>query len=159
LVTAYLEGGLDFPVCVGWGCASNVIDAHRNAQRAAKEALLCNGSTAFVVTADNVIIGPLSSVRRISYNDAPNQRIAKLSGRVSISPLYISKIMSVLNQKGSDTLSSEELAFYLNITTRSASRILAKLEAGGAAVVQYNRQLNLRGRPTKIYKVDFRDSP
>jgi hypothetical protein len=158
-VTAYLESGLDFPVCVGWGCANNVIDAHRNAQRALKEALLGKGSAAFIVTADNVIIGPLSSIRRITYSDAPNQQITKLSDRVLISPLYISKIISVLNQKGSDTLSSEELAFYLNITTRSASRILAKLEAGGVAVVQYNRQLNLRGRPTKIYRIDFQDLP
>lgn len=156
-VTAFLESRLDFPVCVGWGCANNVIDAHRNAQRAVKEALLCKSSAAFIVTADNLIIGPLSSVRRITYSDAPNQRIAKLSDRVSLSPLYISKIISVLNQKGSDTLSSDELAFYLNVTTRSASRILAKLEAGGVAVVQYNRQLNLRGRPTKIYKIDFQD--
>ena len=155
LVTAYLEGGLDFPVRVGWGCANNVIDAHRKAQRAAKEALLCKGSAAFVVTSDNVIIGPLSSVRRISYSDAQDQRVSRLSDRASISPLYVSKILSVLNQKGSDTLSSEELAFYLGITTRSASRILAKLEAGGIAAVQHKRQLNLRGRPTKIFKIDF----
>lgn len=154
-VTAYLESGLDFPVCVGWGCANNVIDAHRNAQRAVKEALLCKGSAAFIVMANNVIIGPLSSIRRITYSDAPNQQVSKLSDRLSISPLYISKIISVLEQKGSDTLSSGELAFYLNITTRSASRILSKLEAGGVATVQYNRQLNLRGRPTKIYKIYF----
>jgi hypothetical protein len=156
-LTAYLADGLDFPVGVGWGCADNVIDAHRNAQRAAKEALLCKGSTAFIVTADNVIIGPLSSARRISYSDAPNEQISRLSDRASISPLYVSKIISVLNQKGSDTLSSEELAFYLGITTRSASRILAKLEAGGVAVAQQRRQLNLRGRPSKIYKIDFTD--
>ena len=156
-VTAYLGSGLDFPVCVGWGCANNVIDAHLNAQRAVKEALLCKSSSAFIVMADNVIIGPLSSIRRITYTDAPNQQTSKLSNRLSISPLYISKIISVLKQKGSDTLSSGELAFYLNITTRSASRILSKLEEGGVAVVQYNRQLNLRGRPTKIYKINFND--
>jgi predicted ArsR family transcriptional regulator len=104
-----------------------------------------------------VIIGPLSSARRISYSDAPNEQISRLSDRASISPLYVSKIISVLNQKGSDTLSSEELAFYLGITTRSASRILAKLEAGGVAVAQQRRQLNLRGRPSKIYKIDFTD--
>ncbi len=156
-VTDFLESGLDFPVCIGWGCANNIIDAHRNAQRAAKEALLSKGSAAFIVTADNVIIGPLSSIRRITYTDAPSQQLTDLGQRLSISPLYLSKIQSVLVQKGNDTLSAEDLAFFLNITTRSASRILLKLEAGGVATVQYNRQLNLRGRPAKIYKIYFHD--
>lgn len=158
-VMTFLQNNLDFPVCVGWGCSNNVIDAHRNAQRAIKEAFLRKGSAAFIVTADNVIIGPLSSARRISYTDSPNQHLSNLSKSLSVSPLYLSKIISVLNQKGSDTLSAEELAFFLNVTTRSASRILSKLEAGGAATVQYNRQLNLRGRPAKIYKILFQKLP
>ena len=152
-VTTFLEAGLDFPICVGWGCASNVIDAHRNAQRAVKEASMCKSSAAFIVMEDNVIIGPLSSVRRIVYSDAPDPTLARLGEQVGISPLYLSKIASVRHQKGSSTLSSEELAFFLNVTTRSASRILSKLEAGGLAAVQYNRQLNLRGRPAKIYQI------
>ena len=156
-VTAFLESGVDFPICVGWGCGSNVIDAHRNAHRAMKEALLCKSSAAFIVMEDNVIIGPLSSIRRITYSDSPSQNLSEISERLSISPLYLSKIISVLSQKGGDTLSAEELAFYLDITTRSASRILSKLETGGLATVQYNRQLNLRGRPAKIYKIHVQD--
>ena len=152
-VTEFLERELDFPVCVAWGCASNVIDAHRNAQRAMKEALPCKGFAAFIVLEDNVIIGPLSSSRRIAYAHSPSSHLSQLGGQLSISPVHLSKIVSVLNQKGGDTLSAKELAFYLDITTRSASRILSRLEAGGLASVQYNRQLNTRGRPTKIYKI------
>lgn len=152
-VASFLEDGLAFPVCVGWGCGTSMIDAHRNAQRAKKEAALRKGTAAFIVTVDHVIIGPLSSVRRITYNDAPDARITELSKKLSISPLYINKILSVLSQKGDATLTTEDLALFLNITTRSASRILSKFEACGAATVQYNRQLNLRGRPAKIYKI------
>lgn len=158
-ITAFLDDSMDFPVCVGWGCSGSVIDAHRNAQRAAKEALLCKSSASFIVLGDNVIIGPLSSVRRITYSDAPSSELARLGSRVSVSPLYLSKIASVLTQKGSDTLSAEELAFYLDLTPRSASRILSRLEAGGLASVQYNRQLNLRGRPAKIYRIYLQDIP
>lgn len=158
-VTAFLGDGLDFPVYTGWGCDNNVVDAHRNAQRAVKEALLCKTSAAFIVMADNVIIGPLSSIRRITYSDAPGQPLAQLGSRLSVSPLYLSKIVSVLKQKGSDTLSAEELAFFLDVTPRSASRILSKLEAGGLAAVQYHRQMNLRGRPAKIYKIYLQDIP
>ena len=156
-MTAFLEAGLDFPICTAWGCAGNVVEAHRNAQRALKEALLCKGSAAFIVMEDNTIIGPLSSVRRISYTDAPDEKRLELSRRLSISPLYLSKIVSVLTQKGNDTLSAEELSFYLDITPRSALRILSKLEAGGYASVQFRRQLNLRGRPAKIYQIHIQD--
>lgn len=158
-IAKFLDDGMDFPVCVGWGCSGSVIDAHRNAQRAAKEALLCKGSASFIVLGDNVIIGPLSSARRITYSDTPSSELNSLSKRVSISPLYLSKIASVLTQKGSDTLSAEELAFYLNLTQRSASRILSRLEASGLASVQYNRQMNLRGRPAKIYRIYLQDIP
>lgn len=154
-VTTYLEGGLPFPIYVGWGCAGNVIDAHRNAQRAVKEAAMCKSSAAFIAIDDNVMIGPLSSSRRIIYSDAPSDVLTKLGKQVGITPLYLSKILSVLTKKGGSTLSSEELAFFLNITTRSASRILSKLEVGGLATVQYSRQINLRGRPAKIYKIDL----
>lgn len=154
-VTAFLDSSLDFPVYVGWGCANNVLDAHRNAQRAVKEAMLCKTSASFLMTEDNTIIGPLSSTRRITYTDTPSAKLAKLSESVGISPLQLNKIVSVLRQKDTPTLSSEELSFYLNVTKRSASRILSKLAAAGVACVEYNRQLKLRGRPAKIYKIDL----
>ena len=118
---------------------------------------MCKVTAAFIVLKDNVIVGPLSSARRIVYSDAPTEKLSQLGRQVGISPLYLSKIASVLEQKGSSTLSSEELAFFLNVTTRSASRILSKLESGGLAEVEYNRQLKLRGRPAKIYQIHIQD--
>ena len=154
-VTAYLKSNLDFPVSVGWGCAGNVIDAHRNARRAVKEAMQNNGCVAYVVTADDFIIGPLASASRMAYTDVPDEKLSRLSRQSALSPRYISKISAVLAQRGTDLLSAEELAFSLNVTTRSASRILNKLEECGLASVQYSRQMNRRGRPAKIYKIDF----
>lgn len=154
-VTAYLHETLNFPVCVGWGCDKNVVISYRNAQRAVKESKLSSGHPAFIVLDDNQVIGPLSSKRRIRYTDHPDDRIAELSRKVSLSPLCIRKIISVMNQRNSNTISSEELAYFLNVTVRSSSRILTKLAEHGAAEVSYNRQMNLRGRPAKIYSIDF----
>lgn len=158
-ITTFLDHGLNYPVCVAWGCANNVIDAHRNAQRAMKEAMLCKESAAFIVLGNNVIIGPLSTARRITYTDKPGRQLEQLGGQLSISPSYFSKIASILSQKGEDTLTAKELAFYLDITPRSASRILAKLELGGLAILQKSHQLNMRGRPTKVYKICLQDLP
>ena len=131
-ITTFLDHGLNYPVCVAWGCANNVIDAHRNAQRAMKEAMLCKESAAFIVLGNNVIIGPLSTARRITYTDKPGRQLEQLGGQLSISPSYFSKIASILSQKGEDTITAKELAFYLDITPRSASRIFGQAGAWGA---------------------------
>lgn len=157
-LSAFLQEALSIPICIGWGSASNVTDAYQNGLRALKQALSTGTTATFIVLEDNVMIGPLSSERRIVCSDVPNQNLIQLSEQVGITPLYLSKIFYILQQKGSNTLSSEELAFFLNVTTRSASRILNKLEAGGLAHVEYNRQLNLRGRPAKIYAIQIPDS-
>lgn len=154
-VESYLKETLDFPVCIGWGSAVNAINAYQNAARALKESRHSAGHPAFIVTADNHIIGPLSSKRRISYTDSPDKRILEISGKVGLTPLCLRKIISVLNQKDTNDISAEELAYYLDVTPRSASRMLSKLVEGGAAIVSYNRQMNLRGRPAKIYTIDF----
>lgn len=158
-MAAFLSDRLSFPVCIGWGCSSSVMEAHRNGHRALKQAVQLGTTATFIVTDDNRLIGPLSSERRIVYSDSPDPALYQLSEKVGISPLYLSRIHAVLRQKGAATLSSEELAFFLNVTTRSASRILNKLEAAGAAKVEYNRQLNLRGRPAKIYSIDLTQFP
>ena len=81
----------------------------------------------------------------------------RIKSLVFTTDVAIIKNVSVLTQKGNDTLSAEELSFYLDITPRSALRILSKLEAGGYASVQFRRQLNLRGRPAKIYQIHIQD--
>lgn len=152
-VTEYLREALDFPVGVGWGCAASLVECHRNAHRALKEAMNGKQTAAFIITEEDVVIGPLSSRRCIRYTDDPAAEVTRLGSRLGVAPLYLSKILSVIRQRGSDVFSASEMAYYLNITTRSANRILNRLEECGLASVQYNRQKSLRGRPAKMYKV------
>lgn len=150
-LTAFLTEKLSVPICIGWGSADNVTEAYQNGLRALKQALSTKATATYIVLEDNIVIGPLSSAHRLICSDIPNQNLKKLSNQAGVSPLYLSKILYILQQKGSNTLSSEDLSFFLNVTTRSASRILNKLVTGGLASVEYNRQMNLRGRPAKIY--------
>ena len=85
----------------------------------------------------------------------PTNRIDYLRKKTGLSSLTLHRVISVIQQKNTNSISAEELAFFLNVTVRSASRILSKLEASGAAIVAQQRQLNLRGRPTKIYTINF----
>ena len=51
--------------------------------------------------------------------------------------------------------SASDLVFYLDITPRSATRILKKLVEHGAAEKVNSMNLNGRGRPAAIYEIDF----
>ena len=151
---SFLTEKLSVPICIGWGSAGNISEAYQNGLRALKQATLYGDCATFISLENNVMIGPLSSTQRMVYNDIPDKNLIQISERVGISPLYLNKILYIIQQKQGNTLSSEELSFFLNVTTRSASHILKKLEEGGLARVEYNRQLNFRGRPAKIYTID-----
>jgi len=59
-----------------------------------------------------------------------------------------------LAKRDDPVLCAKELAGILDITTRSAARILLQLEKSGAARAYEKRSLNQRGRPTKYYQID-----
>ncbi|MET3291223.1 UNVERIFIED_CONTAM: putative ArsR family transcriptional regulator [Brevibacillus sp. OAP136] len=69
--------------------------------------------------------------------------------------LQIQKILAVLAKMKSSELTGEELAYHLGLTLRQANRILNKLEETGAAKVSYKKQEKLKGRPKKVYHIDF----
>lgn len=155
-VKEYLMNHFQVPVAVGWGNSNDVAVAYRNAERALKESgYQAPEHLSFLVTENNIIVGPLSSARRLAYTDMPTNRIDYLRKKTGLSSLTLHRVISVIQQKNTNSISAEELAFFLNVTVRSASRILSKLEASGAAIVAQQRQLNLRGRPTKIYTINF----
>lgn len=155
-VTAQLQSALPFEVAVGWGCADNVVDAHRNAQRGVTEAMGSGGLPAYVVTSDGCLLGLAAekqsgSLAAAAGKESP-ERISHMSG---VSLRYINRIAALLREKREYSLSAEELAEALELSPRSALRILDKLSDCGLAAVQYSRPLNRPGRPAKRYRIRF----
>ena len=155
-VTAQLNLALPFKVAVGWGCADNVVDAHRNAQRGVTEAMGSGGLPAYVVTSDGCLLGltaekPGAAPAAAAGKESP-ERISRMSG---VSLRYINRIAALMSERREDSLSAEELAEVLELTPRSALRILDKLSDCGLAAVQYSRSLNRPGRPAKRYRIRF----
>ena len=147
---------LPFAVAVGWGCADNVVDAHRNAQRGVTEAMGSGGLPAYVVTSDGCLLGlnaekETTAPAAAAAKDSP-ERISRLSG---VSLRYINRIAALMSERREDSLSAEELAEARELTPRSALRILDKLSDCGLAAVQYSRPLNRPGRPAKRYRIRF----
>lgn len=146
------EQVLSFPVSIGWGYAENVITAHQNAVRALGKAMRQSGSSAYLVTADNYIVGPLGS-RTERELPRPVHTQPAAEGNC-MSEKHRKKLCSALAEREEPVLCAQELAGILDVTTRSAARILSQLEETGAARAYEKRGINRRGRPTKYYQID-----
>ncbi len=75
--------------------------------------------------------------------------------RIGVSGATIHKLHSLCQAKGTNRLTTAELAKGFSITMRSARRILTTLEEHKVAAVIGEEQLYNRGRPRYVYDINF----
>lgn len=156
-ISSYLEHSLKFPVAVGYGIGTSVSHAMNNVQIASKEAKLLGKP--FVVDSNGNLIGPLNSENRmiISSNTLPD--VGDIAKRCNLSSMTIQKLLSVLRHTGSNKITTQELAQWLDTTVRNANRIMLNLCRGNVAKPVYTQTSHSRGRPIQVYSLDFGISP
>ena len=152
-LTAYLKKVLEFEVCVGWGVGRELASARKNASQALLESRGDRQHRAFILDEKGILSPPLESETLSVELGGISAKARALAKRCSISSGNMQKILSIA--KRSPHISSEELAYYLGVEQRSASRILNHLVDAGAAELAYKEQINLRGRPAKIYLLNL----
>ncbi|MFJ7183350.1 helix-turn-helix domain-containing protein [Lysinibacillus xylanilyticus] len=155
LLISYLSKVLPFQVHIGWGVNNTIYKARINAQYANRLSITSRPHGTFVVTDSNKVIGPLNEGDNLENFKEINKSIQRISKDVEISTLQLQKIMAVMKKTSSNEMTAEELAYHLDVTVRSANRILNRLEEKGVARILYKKQEKLRGRPKKIYHIEF----
>ena len=85
----------------------------------------------------------------------PSSRINNIAKKLGISPINLEKLTSLQKKKNITEFSASDLVFYLDITPRSATRILKKLVEYGVAEQIDSVHLSNRGRPSAIYKINL----
>ena len=128
-----------------------MIAAHRGASRALKNALSQPASSAFLVTEDAYLIGPLAEERTGApiAVQRPQELMYRLPAR------YVHQLAEAFEGKKEVVLCAQEMGEILNLTTRSAARILSQLADAGSAVTANKRGMSQRGRPVKYYRLDL----
>ncbi|MDR1874627.1 MAG: hypothetical protein LBQ90_06405 [Synergistaceae bacterium] len=155
-LTGYLHDRLGLSICLGWGLGRDIVSSQKNAMAALRESMRNRLHHAYLVDDSGEQVGPMASGRGVTLSGIPSANTAEMSTRLGISPANLQKLIDLQERRGINLFSSADLSFYLNVTPRSANRILLKLaEFGGAKVVR-SSQPNSRGRPFKIYEVDYR---
>lgn len=152
-ISAYLEEVLGFPITVGYGIGTNVSHAMNNVQIASKEAKLTGKS--FIVDSNGNLIGPLNSEKRMVITSESFMNVSDIAKRCSLSSLTIQKLITLVQNSGTNQVTTQELALKLNTSIRNANRILQNLCHGNVAKAVYTQTSHSRGRPVQIYSLDF----
>lgn len=154
-VLKYLKETLPFEVNIGWGAGTTLYQAKKFAQTANKQAGSHDYSCSYAITVNEEVIGPLGDDTCLHFINTIDPQLEKLSEKLDIPILRIQKILAVITKMKTNEVTAEDVAYNLKLTLRQANRILHELEDKGVANVTYKKQEKLRGRPKKIYKIDF----
>lgn len=120
-------------LAIGNGYGETANRSEINARKALKKSLEHEKSTIYEV--DNLKVrGPLFSLTEMEYEYVVNsESIEKISQELKMNPLYIKKIEGIIKKEKKREFTSDELGMYLNISVRSANRIIKKMIEFGYA--------------------------
>ena len=152
-LSVYLDKHLDFEVSIGYGIGLNLDMAIKNSHTARREALLSGKS--FIFTEKGNLIGPLNSKACMVIENHAIYDIGKIAKNRSLSAVTIKRIISILKLTNSNMVTTQDLSSHLKSTVRNANRILKNLEKGGYAKITCTQTSNIKGRPTKVYELNF----
>ncbi|NPV45008.1 MAG: ArsR family transcriptional regulator [Firmicutes bacterium] len=149
-----VKDNLEIELSCGIGFGKTAYEAEVNARIGLQYAKDRGGGCAFLVSDERHIMGPIGAENSLTYSICNNNKdILELSEKIGISSVYISKLRSIMNEIGENTINSKDMAYYLNITERSSRRILGLLCESGYADEVGEEKASNRGRPRKVYRL------
>ncbi len=150
---AYQSYGLSLSVGIGFGVSAN--DAGTNARSALRKAKEAGGNACFIIREDATLIGPLEMADPVQAILAPTDTaLIKRAEEAGMTSAYLSKLLHHMARLGKYEYKVHELAELLNITVRSAHRLLLQWVDGGLVdIVGYEKMP--KGRPRQIYRFTF----
>lgn len=152
-LSIYLNKHLDFDVSIGYGIGLNIDMAIKNSYIAQRESLLSRKS--FIFTENGNLIGPLNSKKYMVIENRVIYDIGKIAKNCNLSAVTIKKIINMIKINNSNMITTQDLSYHLKSSVRNANRILKNLEKGGYAKITCTQTTKVKGRPTKVYELNF----
>lgn len=142
----------------GIGYGNTVYNAEFNARIALNHAMKKEYSCLYIMDEKGTITGPIanSTNNLLTYDLAvTDEKIRSIADKLNISAAYVSKIMAIMDKTYKNTFDAEELSNYLDISTRSARRILNGIVDGGYGQIIAKESKAKTGRPRQIYEINI----
>lgn len=153
LQSRILKTGLHPNMGIGFGSTAYQSEIH--ASKALNHAKAAKGSFIYLVDENGALGGPLGSESAISYDlISRDDQVEQIAQETGMSGAYIARLMALIQLRGDAEFDVKELADCLNITVRSAHRIIRKLlERGYASVC--GKESSGAGRPKTLVRLHF----
>lgn len=130
----------------GWGKGNNINEARYNAEKAYKKSEETNFEVVYLVSTNSEII-----LSEIDDEKKKNIEIIEKLKELNITKQNSEKLIELFRSK--EKVSCASLATYLDISERTANRLLVKLEENNLAISNIIKIS--RGRPKKLYQLLF----
>ena len=150
---ASLSFGISLSFGVGFGTSAN--EAGTNARAALRKSREAGGNTCFIIREDQTLIGPLEMSDPIQTVLSPTHTaLIKQAEDAGMTSAYLSKLLTHTAKFGKYEYTVHELAALLDITVRSAHRLLLLWIDNGLVDISGMDKVP-KGRPRQIYRFSF----
>ena len=151
----YMFSRLGLELNIGYGIGRDIMRAREHALDACAASQRSGQSCA--VTQDGCLIGPMDTPSSHLQPAELSPRAVQAADRSGLSGSTIQRIASVSQLLGSNDLTTQELANSLQVTVANANRFLNALVKGGQAHIAAEKRGASKGRPRRVYHLDFLD--
>lgn len=147
---------IGFSLNIGIGVGITAYQAETNARKALRRSKDSKDQSVFIVKEDNSIVGPLGTSNEIKYQlVATDENIINLSKKIGLSCESIAKIIGINEARKSKVYDAKELAGHLDISERSARRILNKIVQADFGRIYAKETSKGGGRPKNLIEIMF----
>lgn len=143
--------GIGLAVAIGVADAAN--EALALARNVLKQKDLLSGENVWLIDADTIIQRSFHADTSLRYESASsNLDIVEKAQLAKLGIVSVNRVLAFVGGKNSGQFTAQQLANWMNITPRSARRIVARLEKVGILERCGTRQSIGRGRPTRLFR-------
>jgi len=153
------EEQLGIRLSIGVGFGRSAAEAGNHARIALRQAKEIGGNVCYIVREDQSVIGPVDIITDTQYEkynlSITDGELLKKSEKAGMSAAYMTKLMARVARHKKYDYTAQELAYTLDITTRSAHRILLKWMDANLVDIVGEEKITYKGRPRRIYRLSF----
>lgn len=148
----YMLGRLGLELSVGYGIGRDVMSARTHALEAYNLS---------VKSGKSYVIGCSGSAPRVLEGagsptaDEVSEKLKKASQDTGLSVMTLQRIRSAVDLQGNSDITTQDLAGTLQVTVANANRFVNHLLSAGYAEVVGEKKAPLRGRPTRVYRIEL----
>ncbi|AVQ98311.1 hypothetical protein OBCHQ24_04540 [Oceanobacillus iheyensis] len=150
---------LNITLSIGVGFGGTAAEAGSHARLALRQSKESGGNVCYIVREDRSVLGPVDITTNTQYERyelaITDAKLLDKADKAGMSAAYMTKLMARVARYKKYDYTAQELATTLNITNRSAHRILLKWMDAEIVEIVGEERVTLKGRPRRIYRLSF----